>query len=80
MQVVVESRFHELRRRKALAEGRDISLRTVARETELALATIQRVASTDTSKVAGVRLSTLDALCRYFNVSSISELVEFKPN
>ena len=80
MQLVVESRFHELRRRKALEEGRDISLRTVARETELALATVQRVASTDKDKVAGVRLSTLNALCDYFKVNSISELIEYKPN
>lgn len=75
MQSVIYSHFNELRRKKAVAENRDISIRAVARETELALTTLQRVA--DSKKVGGVRVSTLEALCRYFGVG-VGDLIEYK--
>ena len=71
---MIRSHFQDLRRKKALEERRDISLRTVAKETGLALGTVQRVNSGHIDKVY---LSTLETLCRYFGVQSISELIEY---
>ncbi len=70
----MKSHFQDLRRRKAFEEQRDLPLRTIASETGLALATIHRVSS---GKIDGVRLATLDTLCAYFSVSSISDLIEY---
>jgi DNA-binding Xre family transcriptional regulator len=78
MQSVIYSHFNDLRRRKAATEGRDISIRTVAKETKLAQATVQRLASPKAEGFAGVRISTLETLCDYFNVASISELIEYR--
>ena len=74
-QGTIQTHFQDLRRRKAFEEKRDLSLRTIAEETGLALATVQRVS---VGKVEGVRVATLGVLCRYFAVSSISELIEYK--
>lgn len=70
------SHFEVLRRTKALKENRDISLRRVAAESGLSLATIQRVKSGNMERLY---LSTLDTLCRYFAVKSVSELIEYRP-
>ena len=78
MQSVIYSHFNELRRKKGLAEGRDISVRAVARETKLALVTVQRIATSEKEGITGVRVSTLETLCDYFNVSSISDLIEYR--
>lgn len=75
MQSVVLSHFNDLRRQKAAMEKRDLSMRTVARETEIALSTLIRVASSDT--VSGVRVSTIEKLCGYFGVG-IGELIEYR--
>jgi DNA-binding Xre family transcriptional regulator len=75
--VMIVSKFDDLRRHKAYMEKRDISLRKVAEETGLALGTIQRV---NKGEVAKVNLSTLETLCRYFDVASLSELVEYRKN
>ncbi len=78
MECVMISRFNELRRRKALEEDRDISLREVARESKLALGTIQRVASNDPELVGALRLDTINALLRYFGLNRIDELIEYR--
>lgn len=78
MQSVIQSHFNDLRRKKGLEEKRDISLRTVARETKLALGTVQRMASETDEGFAGVRISTLETLCKYFGVSSIADLIEYR--
>lgn len=75
MQSVIYSHFNDLRRKKGTAEGRDLSVRAVARETQMPLTTIQRVASSET--VASVRIGTLEALCKYFGVG-IGDLVEYR--
>jgi len=77
MHSVIYSHFNELRRKKSLAEGRDISVRAVARETNLALVTVQGMASPDSAAPAGVRLSTIEALCKYFGVG-VGELIEYR--
>ncbi|BCM90572.1 hypothetical protein IAD21_02426 [Abditibacteriota bacterium] len=72
---MIESRFQDLRRRKAFEEKRNLPLRTIAEETGLALATVQRIAS---GKMGAVHMATLDTLCRYFKCQSLAELIEFK--
>ncbi|BCM88710.1 hypothetical protein IAD21_00552 [Abditibacteriota bacterium] len=78
MQCVIYSHFNDLRRNKAAREGRDISIRAVARETNLALATVRRMANPTEEGFAGVRISTLETLCSYFEVSSIADLIEYR--
>jgi hypothetical protein len=78
MECVMYSRFNELRRRKALDENRDISLREVARQTGLSLGVIQRVASPDPVEVEGLRLSSIRALVQYFGLRGIDQLIEYR--
>ena len=73
---MIQSHFQDLRRRKALDEQRDLSLRTVAKETGLSLDTVRRVNSGNIDKVY---LSPLDTLGKYFKVQSIAELIEIIP-
>ena len=71
---MIKSHFQDLRRRKAFQEGRNLPLRTIADETKLSLTTVQRISSGD---MKGIRLTTLDTLCDYFGVESLSDLVEY---
>jgi len=71
------SHFEDLRRLKAFREKRDLPIRTIAEETGLSQGTILRVKNI---KMARVYFSTLETLCRYFAVQSISELIEYAPN
>lgn len=74
--MLIVTRFDELRRAKEARENRDLPLRTIAEETELALSTVHRF---KTGQIEGVRISTLEALCRYFDVKTIAELIEYTP-
>jgi DNA-binding Xre family transcriptional regulator len=74
--LLIVTRFDELRRAKAARENRDLPLRTIAEETALALSTVHRFKS---GQLEGVRISTLETLCRYFGVKSIAELIEYTP-
>lgn len=71
------SRFNDLRRKKAYAEGRDLTLRMVARESGVSLSTIQRI---NRQQLSRLNLATVDQLCRYFGVRSVAELIEFVPD
>ena len=71
------SHFEDLRRLKAFRERRDLPIRTIAEETGLSQGTILRVKNL---KMERVYLSTLETLCRYFGVQSISELMEYVPD
>jgi DNA-binding Xre family transcriptional regulator len=73
---MILSKFQDLRRRKAFEEKRDLPLRTIAAESGLSLATVQRISSGNVERVS---LPTLNVLCRYFGVQSISELIEYVP-
>ncbi len=75
MQSVIRSHFNDLRRQKGAREGRDISMKTVAHETNLSFPTVQRVASSDSKGLSGVKLGTIDVLAKYFGVG-IGELIE----
>jgi DNA-binding Xre family transcriptional regulator len=72
---MIVSKFDLLRRQKAFSERRDLSLRKVAEESGLALGTIQRMNNGDISKV---HVTTLNALCRYFKLKSVSDLIEYQ--
>ena len=74
---MLKSHFDELRRRKACAENRNLPIRTIAQETQLAITTIQRV---KTGSLNGTQLSTVEKLCQYFQADSISDLIEFVPD
>lgn len=74
---MIRSHFQTLRRRKAAEENRNLTLRTIAQETGLAVGTVHRVSQ---DKLDRVNVTTLDALCRYFKVQSISELIEYLPD
>lgn len=71
-----ELRFQALRGRKAQQENRTITLKEIAETTGLSIKTIRKIAQGETT---GLKLETLEALCIYFNVASIAELIEFKP-
>jgi DNA-binding Xre family transcriptional regulator len=74
---MIVSRIDHLRRAKALAEGRDISLRTVAKEAGVSMNVLQRLRGT---YPGGVTVASLETLCRYFGVKSVSELIEYVPD
>ena len=73
---MIKTKFDELIRRKEYMEGRDLTLRTIAAETGLAIGTVQRLRKGDTSRVY---LSTLDTLCGYFAVEAIGDVLEYAP-
>lgn len=68
--------FDDLRRLKEFRERRDLSIRTISEETGLSQGAILRVKNL---KMERVYLSTLERLCRYFGVKSLSELIEYVP-
>jgi len=71
------SHFEDLRRLKAFRERRNLPIRTIAQETGLSQGTILRVKNLQMERVY---LSTLETLCGYFSVQSLSELIEYVPN
>ncbi len=73
---LILSIFEDLRW-KPYAESHKLSLRVIADESGVSLRTVHRISSGSTE---GVRLTTLDALCKYFFVLRISELVEYVPD
>ena len=74
---MITLRFAELKRQKALREGRDLTLRKIASETGLGLNTIHRL---NKGEAGRVYLSTLDVLCGYFGIAEVGELLEYKPD
>src|SRR6476659_8624121 len=74
---MMRSHFEQLRRQKAYLEKRDLSIRMIAEETGLSQGALLRVKNL---KMERVYLSTLETLCRYFEVKSLSELIEFEPD
>ena len=74
---MIRSHFEDLRRRKEFHEHRDLSIRTIAEETRLSQGAILRVKNLTMERIS---LSTLERLCRFFNVQSLSELIEYVPD
>jgi len=73
---MIKSHLDDLLQKKAATENRKITLRIVAEETELSVNTIQRL---KTISSESVHYSTLDKLCRYFQVT-INDLIEYTPD
>ena len=71
---MIKSNFEKLRHEKIQLEKRKLPLRTIADETGLSLGTIQRL---NKGSQGRFYLSTLDKLCCYFGVGSISDLIEY---
>ena len=70
-------KFGELKRQKALRDGRDLTLRKIAADTGLALNTVHRLNKGEGDRVY---LSTLNVLCGYFGVSEVGDLLEYAPD
>ena len=71
---MIVSKFPALKRIKSAKENRDITLREIAEATNLSLGTIHKLS---TGNINGVKVETLNALCRYFGVG-IGDLIEYK--
>jgi DNA-binding Xre family transcriptional regulator len=74
---MIRSFFEDLRRHKAYQERRNLPIRIISEETGLSQGAILRLKN---GNFARVSLSTLERLCRYFGVQSLSELIEFIPD
>lgn len=73
---VFVTHFQQLRRKREIAENRDISLMEIAETTKISYSTLQRFAT----KPESVNVSTVGELCAYFNVKSVADLIEWKPD
>lgn len=69
--------FEDLRRHKEFRERRDLPVRIIAQETRLSQGAILRVKNATVERIA---LSTLEALCLYFDVNSLCDLIEYRPD
>lgn len=74
---MIQSHFEDLRRKKAYHEKRNLPLRTIADETGLSVATVQRFSAGTADRFDR---KTLEALCRYFGVKSLADLIEWLPD
>lgn len=72
---MIISHFDKLRREKSATENRDLPLRTIAEETGVSVSTIQRFRK---EKQDSFYTSVLEAFCKYFAVSSLCDLIEWK--
>ena len=74
---MISSHFEDLRRRKEYIERRDLPIRKISEETGLSQGAILRVKNATMERIS---LSTLETLCRYFDVKSLSDLIEYVPD
>jgi len=74
---LIASHFEDLRRRKEYIERRDLPIRKISEETGLSQGAILRVKNATMERIS---LSTLETLCRYFEVKSLSDLIEYVPD
>ena len=72
---MIVSKYEDLRRKKAYEEKRNLSDRTVAQEAGVSLGTIGRLKGK--KPIQRVYLSSVDALCAYFDCE-LGELLEYK--
>jgi len=75
--MMMESHFEDLRRLKAFRERRDLPIRLIAEETGLSQGAILRVKNATMERIY---LSTLESLCKYFAVKSLSDLIDYVPD
>ena len=69
-----QSKFDDLLREKEYKERRRIPIRKLAEESGLSVTTIQRLKS---GRVDNLNLSSVERACRYFNVQSVGDLIEY---
>ena len=74
---MIRSSFEDLRRHKAYQERRNLPIRVISEETGLSQGAILRLKN---GNFARVSLSTLERLCQYFQVRSLSDLIEYIPD
>ncbi|MEP6756548.1 MAG: helix-turn-helix transcriptional regulator [Chthonomonadales bacterium] len=74
---MITSHFEDLRRLKEYKEKRNLPIRTISEETGLSQGTILRVKNVTMARIS---LSTLETLCDYFDVSTLSQLIEYFPD
>ena len=74
---MIRSHFEDLRRKKEFVERRDLPIRMISEETGLSQGAILRVKNATMERVY---ISTLVTLCHYFEVNSMSELIEYTPH
>jgi len=74
---MIRSFFEDLRRHKAYQERRNLPIRIISEETGLSQGAILRLKN---GNFARVSLSTLERLCQYFQVQSLSNLIEYIPD
>ena len=74
---MIRSKIDDLIREKEYKEKRRLSLATIAKETGLAIGTVQKLRNEDVSRVY---LSTLDTLAVYFALTEIGQLLEYVPS
>ena len=73
---MILTHFEDLRRFKEYVERRDLPIRKISEETGLSQGAILRVKN---ATMARISLTTLERLCRYFEVKSLSDLIEYVP-
>lgn len=73
---VFVTHFKQLKRKRELAENRDIDLEEIAKETGLSYSTISRFSNNPNT----ANLATVGPLCDYFNVRTLTDLIEWKPD
>jgi DNA-binding Xre family transcriptional regulator len=74
---MIISYFDELRARKGRIERRKITLQVVAKEAGLSYTAVQRISS---DRMTRIDMNTLNALCRYFDVKTVAEIIEYLPD
>lgn len=70
---MIRSRMPLLRAEKEIREGRKLTVRVIADETDLSPGAVQRLMTLDAERVD---FSTLNRLCKYFNCG-IGDLLEY---
>lgn len=74
---VFVSHFQKLVLRKSAQVGRRLSLRDIAEDSRISLATIQKA---NAGKMDQISMPTVAALCTYFKLKRITDLVEWVPD
>lgn len=69
--------FDRLRHEKGLRENRSLAILTVSQETGLSYNTLQRLRGSSPYRI---QTSTIDMLCRYFDVDALTDFLEYRPD
>ena len=70
---MIKSNFEKLRRKKSYEENRDLTVRTMAAESNLSLSTIVKWKA---EAPVRIDVETLNSLCKYFDCQ-VGDLIEY---